>query len=223
MRKGLYILTTGVLGLCLALTTACGGGQSAGTATPPAGGTKTKASAVPGGFKRIGGAANGVSVAVPKTWSGFDLTQADLQRGLKQLGLSGTALRQLQQSLQTLASNKAIWAADRKSIQASPNKFATNLNGFCQPGNVASPEQLISAVKQELGQINAKVSTAAEVTVDGGKAVRVLYTFPNRGIEIKGTQYYVLAQGRTCSVTLSTDLDGKQRLFDQIGRTIRPA
>jgi hypothetical protein len=220
MRKGHYILTTGVLGLCLALTTACGGGTTSGAGQAPAASAKTKA-VTPSGFKRIGGAANGISVAVPKSWSGFDLTRADLQKGLQQLGLSGSALLQFQQSLRTLASNKAVWAADRKSIKVSPNRFATNLNGFCQPSSASSSEQLISAVKQQLGQINAKVGKAAEVRIDSGKAVRVLYTLANRGVEIKGTQYYVLAPGKVCSVTLSTDLAGKQRLFDQIGRTVR--
>jgi hypothetical protein len=116
---------------------------------------------------------------------------------------------------------KAVWASDPKSAETSPNRFATNLNGFCQPSGSASSDEVISAAKAQLEQVQAKVSEAAEVPIDAGKAVRIVYTFPTGGIDIKGTQYYVPGTGKTCIVTLSTDQDGKQALFDQIGRTVR--
>ncbi|WP_271217788.1 hypothetical protein [Streptosporangium carneum] len=230
--------------LCLALATACGNiasvgmvgapatetpagtspGTPAGTPTATSTGTPTKA-AVPAGFKRVGSDANGLTVAVPQKWLALDLTKDDLDQTLKQTGLSGEALEQARRSLRALVANRAIWASDQASAESSPNKFATNLNGFCQDdaGSPPPADQLIADVKGQLEQLGAKVNEAGEVPIDnGGKAVRVVYRLPSHGIEIRGTQYYVQSPGKTCIVTLSTDRDGQQALFDQIARTTQP-
>ncbi len=224
------IVNTSLAGLCLALATACGATGSAATATTPTAAPQTQsptatpggAYVVPAGFKQIGGAANGLTVAVPESWVALDLTKDDLEQGLRQNGLSGAALERAEESLRALAAAKAVWASDPKSAETSPTRFATNLNGFCQPSGSASSDEIIIAAKSQLEQVNANVSEAIEVPVDAGKAVRIVYTFTNGGLEIRGTQFHVPGKGKTCIVTLSTDQDGKQALFDQIGRTIRP-
>ncbi|GAA3074726.1 hypothetical protein GCM10017600_27510 [Streptosporangium carneum] len=180
---------------------------------------------MPAGFKRVGSDANGLTVAVPQKWLALDLTKDDLDQTLKQTGLSGEALEQARRSLRALVANRAIWASDQASAESSPNKFATNLNGFCQDdaGSPPPADQLIADVKGQLEQLGAKVNEAGEVPIDnGGKAVRVVYRLPSHGIEIRGTQYYVQSPGKTCIVTLSTDRDGQQALFDQIARTTQP-
>ncbi|WP_433235255.1 hypothetical protein ACQPYK_25030 [Streptosporangium sp. CA-135522] len=230
MRKRYPIMTTtGVL--CLALATACGGGSSVNLAKNPTGGpdtpaqsTKTadgEATAAPEGFKRVGSPANGLTVAVPDSWEALDLTKDDLEQGLKRSGLSGEALRQADQDLQALVVNKAVWAFDPESRRASRNGFTTNLNGYCQPSAIASADELISAATRELEQIRAKVTQSAKLQIGGVEAARLVYTFPAGGMEVKGTQFYVPASGKICTVTLSTDQDGKQKLFDRIGMTIR--
>lgn len=225
-----YIVNSSLAGLCLALATACGATGFAATATTPTAPPQTESPTatpgdvyvVPAGFKRIGGVENGLSVAVPETWASLDLAKDDLEQGLRRSGLSGAALERAKESLQALAAAKAVWASDPKSAEASPSRFATNLNGFCQSSGAASADEVINAATSQLEQVNAKVSEATEVPIDAGKAVRIVYTFTTGGIEIKGTQYYVPGTGKTCIVTLSTDQNGKQALFDQIGRTIRP-
>ena len=82
--------------------------------------------------------------------------------------------------------------------------------------------ELMTSARTELEQLNAKVSEAAEMPIDSGSAGRVIYSFTTNGLTVKGTQYYVPAQDKTCIVTLSTDQDGKQELFDSIGKTIHP-
>lgn len=223
MRKRYPIVTsTGVL--CLALATACAGGGSINLAKAPTaspGTTTGGAVAVPKGFEQVGSPANGLSVAVPGPWVALDLTKNDLEQGLKRSGLSGKALERAKEDLQPLVTNKAVWAFDPKSRQSSPNKFTTNLNGYCQSSGNISADQLIGAATKDLEQVKAKVTEATKVTVGGVEAAKLVYTFPAGGMEIKGTQFYLPGSGRTCTVTLSTDQNGKQRLFDRIGQTIR--
>jgi hypothetical protein len=200
--------------LCLALATGCGGGTTGGD--PP------DTSGVPSGFKRIGGSINGLLIAVPESWTAMDLAKDDIQKGLENSGLSGSALEQAKASMQALSANKAVYAMDPDSAKESEHQFATNLNGFCQPSVGASAQGLIDVAKSQLATVNAKVSEAAEVPLGAAKGVRIRYTLPLQGVDVKGTQYYVPSgKGKTCIVTLSTDLDGKDALFDQIGGTIR--
>lgn len=176
---------------------------------------------VPAGFKRLGGPGNGVSVAVPASWATLDLTKDDIEQGLAQSGLSGSALDQAKQALKALVTSKAVWASDPASVERSPDKFATNLNGFCQRGTGATAAQLIADAKAQLATLDAEVSEAGEVRAGAGTAVRIVYTFTAGGVKVRGTQFYVPASGRTCIVTISTDREGQQALFDQIGGTVR--
>ncbi|MFF3437434.1 hypothetical protein [Streptosporangium sp. NPDC002721] len=188
------------------------------TATAPA----ESAAPVPEGFKRIGGAANGVTVAIPKEWVSLDLTKDDLDKGLESSGLSGPTLEQAKKSLQTLVDNNGLWASDTDSAKTSKNGFPTNLNAFCQAGRQISTEQLLRETRSQLEQLNAKVVETGKVRIGSREAARIVYSFETNGVNVRGTQYYVPVADRTCIVTLSTDTGGKQELFDRIGETIRP-
>ncbi|WP_436757608.1 hypothetical protein [Streptosporangium sp. V21-05] len=207
-----------------------GPGQSAepgASATPSPGsssgsGSPESAAPVPEGFKRIGGPANGVTVAIPKEWVALDLTKDDLDKGLKNSGLTGPTLEQAKKSLQTLVDNNGIWASDTGSAKGSRNGFPTNLNAFCQAGRQISTEQLLRETRSQLEQLNAKVVETRKVRIGSRDAARIVYSFRTNGVDVRGTQYYVPVADRTCIVTLSTDTEGKQELFDRIGETIRP-
>ncbi|MFF4417699.1 hypothetical protein ACFYY8_34665 [Streptosporangium sp. NPDC001559] len=198
------------------------------TATPTTAPTTARPAVPPGtvpqGFKRVGGPANGLTLALPQDWAALDLSRDDLDKSLTALGLSGEALEQARRSLRPLVANKAVWASDRASAATSPNRFATNLNAFCQESPDVPADQIVADVRRQLGQLGATISQAGEVPIEDGTAVRVVYRLPSRGIDIKGTQYYTRSSssGRTCILTLSTDKDGLQPLFDRIGRTLTP-
>ncbi|WP_440066942.1 hypothetical protein [Streptosporangium sp. OZ121] len=231
-----------LLGLCLGAGTACGGSPAvtdAAFAAPvrgsdlerspgprqsatPTAGSPGSAAPVPEGFKQIGGPANGVTVAVPKEWVALDLTKDDLDKGLKSSGLSGPTLEQAKRSLQTLVDNNGIWASDTDSAKTSRNGFPTNLNAFCQAGRQISTEQLLKETRSQLEQLNAKVIETGKVRIGSREVARLVYSFETNGVNVRGTQYYVPVEDRTCIVTLSTDTGGKQELFDRIGETIRP-
>jgi hypothetical protein len=225
MRKRHSIVTTSLLGLCLMATTACGNAYWAATVKIPMRSLETTTpdpARTPEGFKPLGSAASGLTVAVPESWIALDLSKDDLEQGLRSSGLSGSGLERAKENLQMLVDNKALWASDPASAEVSPNRFATNLNGYCQSGPATTVDELMASAKTELEQLNAKVSEAAKMPIDSGAAGRVVYSFTTSGIDIKGTQYYVPTRDKTCIVTLSTDQDGKQELFDSIGKTIRP-
>ncbi|MEU8384211.1 hypothetical protein [Streptosporangium sp. NPDC048865] len=187
------------------------------TATPTEG-----AAPVPEGFKRIGGPANGVTVAIPEKWVALDLTKDDLDEGLKNSGLSGPTLEQAKKSLETLVDNNGLWASDAASAKRSRNGFPTNLNAFCQAGRQISTEQLLRETRSQLEQLNAKVVETGKVRIGSREAARIVYSFETNDVQVRGTQYYVPVEDRTCIVTLSTDTGGRQELFDKIGETIRP-
>ncbi|MBO3752887.1 hypothetical protein J5X84_43140 [Streptosporangiaceae bacterium NEAU-GS5] len=203
---------------CLIALVGCGSGGTGG------GSGSSNTLPLPDGFKRIGGSANGISVAVPEGWTTIDLSSdSDFASKLEKSGLSGSALQQAKAGLEALKANKAIYATDPDSIKQSSNQFATNLNGFCQASVGASADALIEEAKKQLASVNAQVSEAAEVPLGASKGVRIKYALPMAAVTVKGTQYYVPSdKGKTCIVTLSTDLDGKDALFDQIGGTVAP-
>jgi hypothetical protein len=207
------------------VTAACGDAYWAATVKIPVRSLETTTPTpadMPEGFKPLGSAASGLTIAVPESWIALDLSKDDLEQGLRSSGLSGPGLERAKQNLQILVDNKALWASDPASAEVSPNRFATNLNGYCQAGPEITVDELMTSAKTELERLDAKVSEAAKMSIDSGAAGRVIYSFTTNGIDIKGTQYYVPTRNKTCIVTLSTDQDGKQELFDSIGKTIRP-
>ncbi|MCG5220024.1 hypothetical protein [Streptosporangium sp. KLBMP 9127] len=211
-----HMVITAVLGLCLT-SAAC----STAAAPEPAA-VDPLAVVVPSGFKAAGGPGNGFLVAVPTDWVVLDLTKDDVDQGLRRAGLSGTTLEQTRQGLKALIPGKGVWAADPGSAARSPGALPTNLNGFCQAGGGKRASLLIEEAKRDLGRLKAEIVESGEVTIGAGRAVRITYTFGSAETGVKGTQYHVPHKGRTCVVTLSTDQDGRQELFDRIGRTVRP-
>jgi hypothetical protein len=179
---------------------------------------------LPAGFKRIGGPANGLSVGVPEAWTVFDPDEEDVRQRLAEGGLSGRSLDEAMAMIQEIKARKAIYALDPESAKQSPRQFPTNINGFCQERIGASADALIDLVKKQLATVNASVIDARQVPLTTTTAVRVKYVMPRQGVLIRGSQYYVpLDNGKTCIITITTDLEGKDQLFDQIGGTASPA
>ncbi|WP_146607801.1 hypothetical protein [Spongiactinospora gelatinilytica] len=220
----------GALAVAGVVWTTAGCGSGAGPAAGPGKGEKAPAGAalpdepagVPEGFKRVGDATNGVTVSVPRDWAALDLGRDDLDKGLAAADLSGRTMREAKDSLRELAASKAVWASDPASVRRSATSFATNLNGFCRPGGAVAAADLIDVAKDQLHRLDATVTEAGEVPLDEGRGVRIVYMFASGGVKVHGTQYYVPGAGKTCIVTLSTDQQDRQPLFDRIGRTVRP-
>jgi hypothetical protein len=85
----------------------------------------------PGGYQRIGGPGQGVSLDVPSSWVTVNFSQQSLQAGIKKLGLHGVSQGTITQGLQALQKLHAVYAVDTRSIASSPGHFATNVNAYC--------------------------------------------------------------------------------------------
>jgi hypothetical protein len=166
---------------------------------------------VPAGYQRVGGATQGISIAIPSSWATINLAKVNLKQALSQMGLKGVSQATLSQNLQALIKLKAIFAADLKSVSSSPGHFATNLNAYCSTSGTsdtgsAGVPLLRQSAKAELPQVlHAQDVTVTEVKIGGVPGVQVAYTLTSTTSgELHAAQLEVLAKpGRACFVTLT--------------------
>ena len=166
---------------------------------------------VPAGYQRVGGATQGISIAIPSSWATVNLAKVNLNQALKQMGLKGVSQATLSQNLEALIKLKAIFAADLKSVSSSPGHFATNINAYCsksgtsQTGSAGVP-LLRESAKEELPQVlHAQHVTVSEVKIGGVPGVQVGYTLASTTSgTLHAAQLEVLPNpGRACFVTLT--------------------
>jgi hypothetical protein len=230
--RGLALLA--VTGLAITLT-ACSSGGSAGSsaasASTPAGPSSASAAsassnaaagnaaaasspaassaAVPAGYKRVGGTAQGISLAVPSSWADIDLSQQDAATAIGKLKLSGVAATQLTQSLSQLQQSKAIVAADVKYAATSRGHFARNINAYCNQTDVtdtgrAAIPVLKAGVESQLTTIATHV-TERETSIGGIPGLETSYQIKSGTLgALYGAQLEVLPKARqACFVTLT--------------------
>jgi hypothetical protein len=166
---------------------------------------------VPAGYQRVGGATQGISIAIPSSWATINLAKVNLRQALSQMGLKGVSQATLSQNLQALIKLKAIFAADLKSVSSSPGHFATNLNAYCSTSGTsdtgsAGVPLLRQSAKAELPQVlHAQNVTVTEVKIGGVPGVQVGYTLMSTTSgALHAAQLEVLPKpGRACFVTLT--------------------
>ena len=202
----------------LAAAVAASGASAAASSAPPSatGAFRTSAStSVPAGYQRVGGAAQGISIAIPSSWSTVNLAKLNLKQALNQMGLKGVSQATLSQNLQALIKLKAIFAADLKSVSSSPGHFATNINAYCsksgtsQTGSAGVP-LLRESAREELPQVlHAQHLTVSEVKIGGVPGVQVGYTLTSTTSgTLHAAQLEVLPKPNdVCFVTLTFDAD----------------
>jgi len=200
----------------LAAAVAASGGSAAASPAPRAapGAAQAGASArtsVPAGYKRVGGATQGISIAIPSSWVTVNLAQLNLKQALKQMGLKGVSQATLSQNLQALIKLKAVFAADPKSTASAPGHFATNINAYCANSGTSDTGQagiplLRQSAETELPRVlHAQRVTVSEVTIGGVPGIQVSYTLASTTSgTLQAAQLEVLPKpGRACFVTLT--------------------
>ena len=207
-------LAAGAAAIGLAPVIAASAAPAAASSAPPptAGSFQMSASTnVPAGYQRLGGATQGISIAIPSSWATVNLAKLNLKQAVKQMGLKGVSQATLSQNLQALIKLKAIFAADLKSVSSSPGHFATNINAYCsrsgtsQTGSAGVP-LLRESAKEELPQVlHAQHITVTEVKIGGVPGVQVGYTLASTTSgTLHAAQLEVLPRhGRACFVTLT--------------------
>jgi hypothetical protein len=167
--------------------------------------------AVPAGYRRIGGAAQGLSLAVPSSWVTVNFARQSLEQGIRKIGLHGASQATLAQALQSLQKLHAVYAVDISSMTTSPGHFVTNVSAYCtNSGMSESGSASVPLVRQvfaaELRQrVGAQNLAQKDVKIGGVAGVRTSYTLSTSGAgTLHGAQLEVLPKpGRACFVTLT--------------------
>lgn len=216
-----------VIGMTAAVTS-CGSApatvQPAAPATPSASGSAVSGSPaaslaassspapLPAGYTRIGGAAQGVSVAAPASWAVVDPAKESIKNAASKLDLKGISAGTLVQDLQTMQKLHGVMVVDAKSAVDDPSHFARNLNAYCSTSGVtdtgsAGVQLLRTGAAAEFQQMGATNVTQKDIEVGGVPGLETSYQLnsPNMGT-LYGSQLEVLPKANdACFVTLSVD------------------
>jgi hypothetical protein len=195
MKGSVLAASVAAIGLAAAVS-ACGGSAST---------TQTS------GSQRIGGAAQGMSLAVPSSWVTVNFAQQTMREAIRKIGLHGISQATLTRDMQALQKLHAVYAVDTKSTVGSSGHFATNINAYCtnsgitQSGSAGVPILRQSALT-ELQQIGGQNLSQADLKVGGVPGVQTSYTLSTSGAgTLHAAQLEVLPKpDRACFVTLTT-------------------
>ena len=175
----------------------------------PATASATASAAVPAGYKRVGGTAQGISVAVPASWADVDLAEESPAAAAKKLNVPGITATELTQDMTQLQKVHAIFVADVASAAAAPGNFARNLNAYCNDSGVtesgsAGVSLLRQSAQTELGNIASDI-TVQDENVGGIPGTMSTYEVHSANVgTLYGSQLGVLPKaGQACYVTLT--------------------
>lgn len=206
--------------VALAVTVACGSPASTGSAAAPrtasasasvrpSAPSTTPAAATPTGFRRVGGAAQGISIAVPSSWVTVDLATQTIQQAAKTFQIKGISSSSIVQSMESLQKTHGIVVFDIASIDATSSHFATNLNAYCTSSGVnntgsAGVPLIKQAMAGQFRKIGAQDVTQQDVMIGGVPGVQTSYRLVSSSGPVYGTQLEVLpAANKACFVTLT--------------------
>jgi hypothetical protein len=218
--RGLALLTVTGIAIMLTSCSTSGAGQSTASATAsashsaaasasPSSVTQPASAAIPAGYKRIGGAAQGISLAVPNSWVEVNLASQTIQQAASQLNVTGVSESTLVQDMESLQKEHAIFAADIASAVSDPHHFARNLDAFCTSSGItetgsAGVPFVEEATKDELSTMASHI-TQQDVKIGGVPGVETSYQLTTKADgAVDGWQLEVLPKpDKACFVSLS--------------------
>jgi hypothetical protein len=180
-------------------------------------GSATASSAVPGspgsvpaGYTRVGGAAQGISVAAPASWVAVNLAKETPESAVRNAGLSGIDATAFVQELESLQTVHGVAAIDVKSAVDSPRHYPRNLDAYCEAsgttdvGAAAVPliKPLLTAANEKDGATNI---TLKDLQIGGVPGAEVSYQISSSDYgTIHGLQLVVLPEpDKACYVDIS--------------------
>jgi hypothetical protein len=227
--KGSFLAVSAAVGLAAAIS-ACGGsspsaspasparspGSQASPATsagpsPGASATGGATSPAAGAYQRIGGSAQGVSLAIPSSWVTVDLAEMNVKQAEKQMQIKGVSSETVDSSLQSLKKLDGLMAEDGSSAASAPGHFATNLNAYCLASGVtetgsAGLSSLRQTITQEFQQdLHAQNIKIVDANLGGVPGLMTSYTVQSVSAgTLHATQLEVRPRaGRACYVTVT--------------------
>jgi predicted small lipoprotein YifL len=181
MKRSSLVAGVVVAGVAVAIS-ACGSAKpvAAPPATVKAKAPATTTTTTPAGYQRIGGAAQGVSFAVPASWVAVNFAQQTLQQVAKKFSVSGMSQSEIEQDMDSLSKLHAVYALDTASMASSADHFATNVSGYCDSSGVtdtgsAAVAFIRASVVSQLQEIHAHELGVTDVTIGGVPGVQNLY------------------------------------------------
>jgi hypothetical protein len=164
---------------------------------------------VPAGYKRVGGAAQGISVAAPASWVSVNLAKETVQSAANKIGLSGVSASTIVQDMETLQSLHAVIVFDLKSAVDSSQHFSRNLNAYCDVSGVtdagsAGVPILKTSAAAELEKAGATHVSQKDIEIGGVPGVESFYQLTTSEGTLYGSQLEVLPTAdKACFVTLT--------------------
>jgi len=219
--SGLALLTVASIAVALTACSSTGAGKSgasatgaatrgAGTSASPAAstGAATTAAVIPAGYRRVGGSAQGISLAMPSSWVSVNLAKQSLEAAASKLDVPGLNASTLEAEMQSLQKDHAIFAFDIASATSSPDHYTRNLTAYCQPSGITNTGSggvpvLTQAAKSQLGTIASGI-TEHDVTIGGVPGLEASFKLNSAsGMDVRGAQLEVLPKPNVlCVVTL---------------------
>jgi hypothetical protein len=171
----------------------------------------SSAAPVPAGYTRVGGAAQGISIAAPTSWVAVNLAKQSIQSAANSTDLKGISSAELVQDVTSLQKLHAIIVFDVAS--AVDGHFARNLNAYCSTSGVTEVgAAAVPLVKEEavaeFQKLDSTHITQRELEIGGVPGVDTSYqVYSSSQGTIYGSQLEVLpAPNKICFVTVT---DGK--------------
>ncbi len=185
---------------------AASGSPAASPAASPAG--SGSAGAVPAGYTRVGGAAQGISIAAPTSWVAINLAKQSIQSAANSADLKGISSAELVQDMTSLQKLHGVIVFDVTS--AVDGHFARNLNAYCSTSGVTEVgAAAVPLVKEEAAaefqNLQATHITQRELEIGGVPGVETSYQiYSSTEGTIYGSQLEVLpATDKICFVTVT--------------------
>jgi hypothetical protein len=170
----------------------------------------SSAAPVPAGYTRIGGAAAGISVAVPASWVAFNPTTGSIASAASKAGLSGISASAIEQDIASVQKLHGVIVFDVKFAVDSPDHFAPNLNAYCGDSGVtdvgaAGVPLIKAATSAEFAKLGATHVTQQELEVGGVPGMEISYQLKSSSVgTIYGSQLEVLPKpDKLCAVTVT--------------------
>ena len=177
------------------------------TASPAA---PSSPGSVPVGYTRVGGVAQGISIAAPASWVAVDLAKENPESAVSKADPSGVSHSTLLQEMESLQKVHGIIVYDVKSAVDSHQHSARTLQAYCDaPGTTdvgaAGVPLLKASAAADLEKLGAKHITVKDLKVGGVPGVEISYQLSSSGEgTIYGSQLEVLPKpGKACDVAVT--------------------
>jgi hypothetical protein len=151
----------------------------------------------------------GISLAVPNSWVSANPAKQSLASAASKLDVPGINASTLEQDMQSLQKNHAIFAFDLASAPSTPDHFVRNINAYCMSSGITDTSSagvpfLTQGMKSEFSTVASDI-TQHDVTIGGVPGIETSYKLNSAsGADVQGAQLEVLPKPDVvCYVTLS--------------------